>query len=291
VIDKLFPRRIKVGIPLFACLSSGEGAEKQENPRQQRWQRTLLAEALGTFLLVQLGTGAVMSSIFTDSMKGLFQIAAVWIIGVTVAISSTAAVSGAHLNPAITVSMALFRDFEWSKVFPYCLSQLTGAIAAAWVSLTLFAGPIQQFEVSRGIVRHSNNAIASARAFGSYFEPPITTATAFFAEVYGTAVLSAVIFALTQPRNEEATKNKGALVPALIGTTVGALICGLGPLTQAALNPARDLGPRIVAWTAGWHRVAFRQAWVYFTAPFVGAPLGAALVDKILYSKETDCCG
>ena len=73
------------------------------------------------------------------------------------------------------------------------------------------------------------------------------------------------------------------LIPPLIGTTVGALIAVLAPLTQAGFNPARDFGPRIVAYLAGWKAVAFQGWWVYVLGPIVGAIFGATIADKVLY--------
>jgi glycerol uptake facilitator-like aquaporin len=112
---------------------------------------------------------------------------------------------------------------------------------------------------------------------------PVTTQVAFLAEAFGTGILSFVIFALTNPKN---TEMKSGFVPPLIGLTVGALIAVLAPLTQAGLNPARDFGPRIVAFLAGWKAVAFQGWWVYVLAPIVGALIGAALADKVLYADE-----
>lgn len=112
---------------------------------------------------------------------------------------------------------------------------------------------------------------------------PVTTATAFFAEAFGTAVLAFVVFSLTNPRND-CQKNK-IFIPPLIGATVGALIAVIAPLTQAGFNPARDFGPRIVAWMAGWKGVAFTKWWVYVLAPLVGAPIGAILAEK-LHAEE-----
>jgi glycerol uptake facilitator protein len=112
---------------------------------------------------------------------------------------------------------------------------------------------------------------------------PVTTQVAFLAEAFGTGILSFVIFALTNPKNTEV---KSAFVPPLIGLTIGALIAVLAPLTQAGLNPARDFGPRIVAFLAGWKTVAFQGWWLYVLAPIVGALAGAALADKVLYADE-----
>ena len=99
----------------------------------------------------------------------------------------------------------------------------------------------------------------------------------------GTGILSFVIFSLTNKKNDGV---KDGFIPPLIGLTVGALIAVLAPLTQAGFNPARDFGPRIVAWFAGWKTVAFTGAWVYILAPIAGAVLGAVAADKVLYAEE-----
>ena len=109
--------------------------------------------------------------------------------------------------------------------------------------------------------------------------------TAFLAESIGTAILAFVIFALTHPKNDTM---KSGFVPPLIGLTVGGLIAVFAPLTQAGFNPARDFGPRIVAWFAGWKTVAFRSSWLYIVAPIVGAIVGAALADLVLYADGED---
>lgn len=134
-----------------------------------KFKKELIAEFIGTFIIVQLGTGAVMSDIFGGALSGLFQIASVWIIAVTLAISTTSSISGAHLNPSISVALALVRDFEWAKVIPYSIAQTLGALAASAVNLVLFAGKIQAFELAHGISRGTTASIASARAFGEYF--------------------------------------------------------------------------------------------------------------------------
>ena len=130
------------------------------------------AEFIGTFLIVQIGTGAVMSAVYTDSLVGLFQIASTWIIAVTVAICTTASISGAHLNPAVSVAFAMIRpsSFDWKKkLIPYSIAQLLGSIFASWVNFTLYSSTIVAFESANGIVRSSASAIASAKAFGEYF--------------------------------------------------------------------------------------------------------------------------
>ena len=105
------------------------------------------------------------------------------------------------------------------------------------------------------------------------------------AEAFGTGILAFVIFALTNKKNSAV---KDVFVPPLIGSTVGALIAVLAPLTQAGFNPARDFGPRIVARLAGWTTVAFRGSWVYILGPIVGAIAGAFVADRVLYTDESE---
>jgi hypothetical protein len=134
--------------------------------------RQMVAEMIGTFFIVLVGTGSVMSAIYTDSLVGLFQIASVWIIAVTLGITTTASVSGAHLNPAISIAFAMLRPskaFGWSKVIPYSLAQLLGAVLGSWTNYRMYASTIQAFESVNGIARASEDAIASAKAFGEYF--------------------------------------------------------------------------------------------------------------------------
>jgi hypothetical protein len=145
------------------------GASSPEKATSNKLMKELLAEFIGTFIIVQLGCGSVMSDIFGGAFSGLFQIAAVWIIAVTLAISTTASISGAHLNPSISVALAMFRGFEWKKVIPYSVAQTLGAVAASAVNLVLFADKIKAFEHANGIVRGTTASVASARAFGEYF--------------------------------------------------------------------------------------------------------------------------
>lgn len=241
----------------------------------------MIAEFIGTFMIVQIGCGTVCAAVFKSAQVGLWQIAAAWSIAVTLAISTTAAVSGAHLNPAITVSLAMLRDFKWKDVIPFIFAQTMGAIAGAGVNFALFRDSIAGFEAANNIVRGSLESIQSASAFGEYWSVNCW-GTAFLAEAYGTAMLAFVIFALTNPDNETTSKNS-FLIPPLIGATVGGLISVIAPLTQAGFNPSRDFGPRIIAALCGWKGIAMKGWWLYILAPLVGAPIGAWVADKVLY--------
>lgn len=173
-ITKLdIPAKVESNALTKLASTSRGGEAKSSKPFYQRpLFREMLAEFIGTFLIVQIGTGSVMSAIYTDSLVGLFQIASVWIIAVTVAICTTASISGAHLNPAVSLAFALIRpskNFGWGKVLPYSLAQLLGAMAGSAVNFVMYASSISAFESANGIVRSTSTGLASAKAFGEYF--------------------------------------------------------------------------------------------------------------------------
>ncbi len=105
-----------------------------------RLLRACFAEVVGTFLLVLFGTGAIASSVLTGAQVGLWQVAVVWGFGITLAIYVTAAISGAHLNPAVTLAFALFRrrNFPLSRLLPYWMAQLAGGILGGGYSANLW---------------------------------------------------------------------------------------------------------------------------------------------------------
>jgi len=259
--------------------------------------RVYLAEVVGTFLLVLFGTGSVAAAVLTGAQAGLWQVAVVWGFGVTLAIYATASISGAHLNPAVTLAFAIFRgdEFPRARVLPYWGAQLAGGILAGLVVLATFGPFIDRFNEERGLERGGPGSEASAMVFGEYFPNPAIFGTddeahalvspllAAGVEALGTGILVFMIFALTDGRN---AARPHWLAPFFIGFTVAVLISLFAPITQAAWNPARDLGPRIVAFLAGWGDVAIpgprNGFWVYIVGPLVGGPVGAAIYDAVI---------
>lgn len=268
------------------------------SPTGRQTRRAFIGEAVGTYILVLFGTGSVAAAVATGAQMGLWQVAVVWAFGVALAIYVTANVSGAHLNPAISLAFAIFRRSEFSaRMLPvYWTAQLIGAILAGVSVLAIFAPFIVRFESANDIVRGQDGSQISAMMFGEYFPNPamygsgeavaalISPAGAAFVEGFGTAILALVIFSLTDRRNAGlSTKN---MTPLLIGFTVAALISLFAPLTQAGWNPARDFGPRIVAFFAGWGSIAIpgpsNGFWVYIVGPMIGAPVGAAIHELLI---------
>lgn len=260
-----------------------------------------VAEAVGTFILVFFGLGAVHTAVLTGAQVGLWQIAIVWGIAVALAVYLVGGVSGAHINPAITVALAVWGRFGWPRVAPYVLAQLAGAAVAAGVLLGLYGPFLADREQEKGVVRGQPGSDLTAMCYGEYFPSPgplagkdkpyyhekraefdalVPEAAAFAAEVLGTLLLALAVFGLTDERNSAAPA--GWMAPAFIGLTVALLISVIAPLTQACFNPARDFGPRLVAYFAGWGEIAIpgpRGGFftVYILAPTLGAVAGGGV--------------
>jgi len=254
--------------------------------------RACFAEFLGTFVLVFFGVGVAHTAVLTGAQSGLWQVAVVWAIAVALALYTTGAISGAHINPAMTLAFAVYRGFPARRVGPYVVAQLLGAVAGAALLYGLFHGAIAHFEAAKGLVRGDAASVLSAMTYGEYFPNPdlvaagrlanadVSLVQAMLGEGIGTAFLALFVFALTDRRNGAGPGS--ALLPAFIGLAVALNISIIAPLTQAGFNPARDFGPRLVAWLAGWGSVAIpgpRGGFftVYILAPCLGALCGAGV--------------
>lgn len=248
-----------------------------------RYSKEFIGETLGTFLLVLFGCGSVAVSVLFNGFNGIFQIAIVWGIGVTLAIYLTRHLSCAHLNPAVSLAMVIGRRMNARKLPAYLLAQISGAILAGLVVYLLMGPSISAFESAHGIVRGTPESIQTAKMFGEYYSisgnPAIVSMPlAIGAELFGTFLLVLMIFALTEGCNVGRPNNE--LAPLFIGLTVSSIICLIAPLTQAGLNPARDFGPRMVAWIFGWRDAAFPDRTggfflVYILGPVVGGILAS----------------
>lgn len=250
-----------------------------------------IGEFLGTFILAFFGCGSVATAVLTGAPVGIFQVAIVWGIGISTAIYLTASLSGAHLNPAVTFSFVLWGDFPWRRLPGYVAAQFLGAFAASAALFALFHGILAAYEGTSHIVRGSPGSEATAMIFGEFYPNPgghpltpalralVTTPTAFATECLGTAILVLVIHGSIDERNSARPRTLTAVT---IGLTVTILISLLGPLTMAALNPARDLAPRIFSALAGWGNVPFTangSGWfvVYVLGPLAGAVVGGGI--------------
>lgn len=266
-----------------------------------------VAEFVGTFILVFLGCGVVHTAVLNGAQSGLWQAAVIWGGAVTLAVYAVGAISGAHINPAVTVASWVWGLFPRREVVPYIFSQVVGAFVAAATLFMLFNPYLKDREAEKGIVRGGPGSELTATCYGEYFPNPgplstaegpysaeeharfnerVTEPTAFMAEVIGTMLLALVIFAVTDTRNAAAPT--AGMAPTFIGLAVAVLVSVFAPLTQACLNPARDFGPRLFAYFAGWGSIALPGPrptaflTVYILAPILGGILGGGLYFRIL---------
>ncbi|MBJ2349723.1 MULTISPECIES: MIP/aquaporin family protein [Pseudomonas] len=238
-----------------------------------------LAEFLGTALLIFFGTGCVAALKVAGASFGLWEISIIWGVGVSMAIYLSAGISGAHLNPAVSIALSLFTDFEKRKLPFYIICQVAGAFCGALLVYTLYSNLFFDFEQSRHMVRGTEASLELASVFSTYPHSALSTGQAFLVEVIITAILMGVIMSLTDDNNG---LPRGPLAPLLIGLLIAVIGSSMGPLTGFAMNPARDFGPKLMTFLTGWGEISLTggRDIPYFLvpifAPIVGACLGAA---------------
>ena len=238
----------------------------------------LIAEFLGTFVLILFGTGVVAMVVLFPSANpgetihgGFTNITLGWGLGVTMGIYVAGKVSGAHLNPAVTLAFAVFRDFPWRKVLPYSVSQTAGAFAAAALVycnyLPAFHRVDPQLERTAGI-------------FTTFPAFPALPQAGFLDQLIGTGLLVLLVFAIVDEFNVPPGAN---LAPAMIGLVVVAIGMSFGGMHGYPINPARDFGPRLFTVFAGFRNNGLtdgtRVWWIPVVAPLLGGLAGAAIYD------------
>lgn len=231
----------------------------------------LLAEFIGTAILMLLGVGVVANVILKGTKghgSGWIVITTAWALGVFVAVAVAGPYSGAHINPAVTVGLAIAGQFEWAMVLPYCLVQLLGGTTGAaivWLMHIDHFNETPDQPTKLGV-------FATAPAIRNY---PVNLIN----EIVGTFLLIFVILFFTPAAlgDQEATPvglgSLGALPVAFLVWGIG---LSLGGTTGYAINPARDLGPRISHWILPIKGKGHSD-WAYSWVPVVGPLIGAAL--------------
>ena len=248
--------------------------------------RELLAEFLGTFILICFGAGVVAQGLLSGNQNGSYlAINLCWGLGVTMGIYVAGGVTGAHLNPAVTLAQAVRRGFPWSKVLPYCLAQTAGAFTAAAAVFFVYR---QAFNAFDGGTRAILGEKGSAGIFSTYPQPFLSTFGGLVDQILGTAILLLVIMAIGDARNS----TPGNVGPLAVGFLVMALGMAFGFNAGYAINPARDLGPRLFTAIAGWGSGVFTAGnywfWVPIVGPLVGGVLGAWIYDLFVGDRFTE---
>lgn len=255
-----------------------------------RNNHVFFGELIGTFILVFFGCSSVAVAVLYSAHNSLFQVAGIWGMGVMLAIYATRHLSCAHLNPAVSIAMVLGKRMSARWLPVYFGAQFIGAFLAAMLLYTLFSESIAAYEATNNIVRSSQESIRTAMIFGEYYPNPgagtsavVSYWNAFWAEAAGTFFLVLMIFSLTEGCN--VGRPDDALAPLFIGMTVSAIICVIAPLTQAGLNPARDLSPRLFAYLAGWGKAAFPDDQYGFLVIYVVAPILGGAAASLLFVR------
>jgi glycerol uptake facilitator protein len=250
-----------------------------------------LAEFVGTFIVILVGDGAVAAAVMTQQLDG-WGVAMMWGLAVTFGIYVAGPVSGAHFNPAVTIAMAVFRDFPRSRVLPFILSQIAGAFTGAAAVYGMWHGYWPRALEKLGVEAGAPGSQKLMMIFSCFYPNPVGIGVnvsdmatvsgggAFFIEALLTMFLLLMIFALTEPDNPGMPQ--AGLGPLFIGLTVTAIVGIGGSLTMDAVNPVRDFGPRLFAYVIGFGRIAFpgprgNEWWLYIVAPIVGGLIGAAV--------------
>ncbi|CAG5076629.1 MIP/aquaporin family protein [Parvicella tangerina] len=248
--------------------------------------KAFLGELIGTMILVIIGCGTVAIAVLFGALN-LYGVALFFGAGVTVAIYASRSMCPAHLNPAVSFAFMLRKALNFRRFFEFVGAQLIGAMLGAIVLLLIFNGFIEEYESANEIVRGSEGSYHSAAMFGEYFPNPgfeselqVSHYQAIFWEGIGTFFLMLSI--LYVQRIQEIIKIPA---PVIIGLTVALLIILIAPYTQGGFNPARDFGPRIIAYFGGWEKAAFPEVsfgflTVYILGPILGASL-ATLITKL----------
>jgi glycerol uptake facilitator protein len=233
------------------------------------WRATtagdLVAECLGTFIIIAFGDGVVAMAVAALNQSGrgteIFQASGDWLLigwgwgfAVTFAVYVAGGVSGAHLNPAVTIALAARRGFAWSKVPSYILAQVVGAFLGALLVYVVYKGAIDSFERANNITRGEPSSVTTYSIFATFPAPYFTTVIGpLVDQIVGTAFLVLFIFAVTDEVNQPVRAN---LAPVVVGFIVVAVGISFGANAGYAINPARDFGPRLFAWLAGYGEVA-----------------------------------
>lgn len=233
----------------------------------------LLAEFFGTMVLMMFGNGAVaMFVLFGNGVPGgsWTNINLGFGLGVTMGIYVAGRISGAHINPAVTLAVAAYRGFPWRKVIPYCIAQVVGAFCGAAVVYLDFLAAFHN--VDPGLTK-------TAGVFATSPYQGLISA-GLVDQTIGTAVLVFLIFAIIDDRNQPPQAN---LIPVLIGLVVVAIGMSFGGMHGYPINPARDFGPRLFTVVAGFRNNGLTDGapifWIPIVGPLVGGLIGGAAYD------------
>ncbi|KAG6891530.1 hypothetical protein C0992_005065 [Termitomyces sp. T32_za158] len=252
--------------------------------------REAVAEFLGVCILIIFGSGVncqvALSSDpnVASSPKGSFlSVSFGWAAGLALGAWVSGGISGGHINPAVTLALAVYRGFPWKKVPVYIISQLLGGIMGAAFVYWNYFHAIDIFEGGKGV-----RTLKTAGFFGTFAMDYMTSVSCFFSEFLATAILVIFVFMLNDKYN---SPPPSGLAPLVIFIIIIGISASLGMETSFAINPARDLGPRLLTSMVGYGKAVYTYRnhywiWCPIMAPILGALAGAGFYDLFLYIGE-----
>jgi glycerol uptake facilitator protein len=250
-----------------------------EELKEKTLLRECSAELAGTFILILFGCG-VVAQVVAGGIGDHDSISWAWGLGVTLGIYTAGRMTGAHLNPAVTIALAAFRGFSWKKVLPYSVAQFLGAFLAALVVRWNYTEALNKFDP--GLTIKSQGVFSTLPGNGA--DIGVHMWGGFRDQIIGTAILMFLILAIIDLRNTSPAAN---LAPFIVGLVVVGIGMAWGTNAGYAINPARDFGPRLASFFTGYGG-AFKDQfgdvyfWVPIVAPIIGALVGAFLYDLLI---------
>ncbi len=257
----------------------------------------MLAEFFGTFVLIAFGDGVVAMAVAALNQSGrgdkIFDASGDWLlitwgwaIAVVFGVYVAGGITGAHINPAVTLAFAVRGDFPWRKVIPYWVAQVAGAFVAAALVFLVYRDAISSWEAANHITRGDPKSFVTYSIFATFPAPYFKGGWVgpLIDQIVGTAFLLIFVAALVDRRN---LAPKANLTPFLVGLAVAAIGMSYGANAGYAINPARDFGPRLFSAIAGWGQVALpgngpgysNYFWIPIVGPLVGGVLGILAYD------------
>nr|WP_296072652.1 MIP/aquaporin family protein [uncultured Actinoplanes sp.] len=238
----------------------------------------LAAEFAGTMILILFGVG-VVAQVAGANIGDHDSIAWAWGLGVTLGVYTAGRISGAHINPAVTVALAVFKGFEWRKVLPYCLAQTLGAFVAALLVRWNYTEVLHAADP--GLTIKTQGVFSTLPGNGTL---PVGEWGAFRDQIIGTAILMFLILAITDAAGTPPLAN---MAPFIIGLLVVGIGMAWGTNAGYAINPARDLGPRLASFLTGYggawrDQTGYLYFWIPIVAPILGALVGGGLYQVLV---------
>ncbi|MFD6024671.1 MIP/aquaporin family protein [Streptomyces griseoluteus] len=264
----------------------------------------LMAEFIGTFVLISFGCGVVAMAVAALPGSGraatpttIFLAAGDWLLvawgwglAVTFGVYVAGGVSGAHLNPAVTLAMAVRRGFPWLKVLPYWFAQVAGAFVGAALVYLVYHNAIDTFDAVAPGPKTDGHTLASFSIFATFPAPYFHGGIwgPLIDQIAGAGFLVMFVVAILDLRNQAVKAN---LAPLMVGFAVVAIGMSYGANAGYAINPARDFGPRLLTWVAGWGSLAFPGSeagqfsgywWIPIVGPLIGGLVGIFVYDLFI---------